>query len=103
MDGWTFVDEAPDGLVGKVLAAGAELYIALEGIVDLDAELARLEAELAAARSELSRAEGKLANASFVANAPEAVVDAERRKVTDWSAVITTLQAQIAEMGGGRG
>ncbi|CAN5324376.1 valine--tRNA ligase [soil metagenome] len=96
----TFTDTPPEGLVGKVLTADAELYISLEGIVDPQAELARLRTELAAAHSERSRAEGKLRNERFVAGAPDEVVEAERQKVVFWAESIGKLEAQIAEMEG---
>jgi valyl-tRNA synthetase len=95
---WQIADQAPDGLVAKVLAAGAELYVSLDGIVDSGAELDRLRGELTGARGELARAEGKLRNESFVANAPAAVVAAERQKVVDWTETIGKLQSQIQEM-----
>ncbi|MGI9016690.1 MAG: class I tRNA ligase family protein, partial [Euzebya sp.] len=93
-----FSHTAPAGLVGKVLAAGAELYVSLDGIVDLAEERARLEGELADAQSEKTRAEGKLANDSFVSKAPEAVVQAERQKVSDWATAIDKLSAQLDAM-----
>ena len=98
VDDWTFVDTAPTGLVGKVLAAGAELYVPLEGIVDAGEELDRLKRELADAENEKRRAEGKLGNESFVSKAPDHVVAAERDKVAHWADAIEKLRAQIAEL-----
>lgn len=98
----TFADEPPEGLMGKVLAAGAELYVSLEGIVDPAEELTRLRAELADARTELGRAQGKLANEAFVSKAPAAVVRAERDKTAEWQQTITKLEAQISRLDGAR-
>ena len=98
VEDWTFVDAAPSGLIGKVLAAGAELYVPLEGIVDAGEELDRLRRELADAENEKRRAEGKLGNESFVSKAPDHVVDAEREKVAHWADAIEKLRAQIAEL-----
>ena len=95
---WSLVSEPPSGLVGKVLAAGAELYVSLDGIVDVAAETERLRRELADAESELKRANGKLANESFVAKAPPQVVEAERAKIAQWTETIDKLRSQIAEM-----
>jgi valyl-tRNA synthetase len=91
---------APQGLVGTVLVADAELSVDLHGIVDLAAERDRLRRELADAEAELRRAQGKLANDGFVARAPEAVVAAERQKVADWTEAVAKLRAQVQEVEG---
>ena len=96
---WQFVDAPPDdAAVGKVLAAGAELYVPLVGLVDLDEERRRLRKELETAQAELDRAQRKLGNEQFVAKAPEHVVQAERDKVTTWQAAVATLTAQLEQL-----
>ena len=95
---WAFAEAAPDGLVGKVLIPGAELYVPLEGIVDIGEEADRLRRELEDARNELARAEGKLANESFVSRAPDHVVQAERDKVAEWTDAVAKLTDQIAQL-----
>src|SRR6266511_704873 len=50
------------GPTAKLLAAGAELFLPLEGLLDLDEERARLRRELETLESERTRAVGKLAN-----------------------------------------
>jgi valyl-tRNA synthetase len=98
---WTFADEPGgiDGPVGKVPVTAAELVVPLTGVIDLDEERDRLQRELTKALGEKERAERKLANAGFVAKAPEAVVQAERDKITEWTAAISALEAQLAELG----
>ena len=97
---WDFSDDAggigDGGPLGRVTVDGADLYVPLTGLIDLDEERARLQRELARARSELSRAQGKLANTGFVDRAPEPVVQAERDKVVEWDATIQRLDAQLA-------
>jgi valyl-tRNA synthetase len=99
---WDFADDADqfehDGPLGRVTVDGADLYVPLTGLIDLDEERARLERELAKARSELARAQGKLANTGFVDRAPEHVVQAERDKVVEWEAAIERLGAQLATL-----
>jgi valyl-tRNA synthetase len=103
VEGWAFVSDSGeagiDGPVGKVTVTGAELLIPLAGTIDLDEERERLRRELDRAEAEQRRAEGKLANAGFVAKAPEAVVQAERDKVEEWSATITALRDQLQALG----
>jgi valyl-tRNA synthetase len=98
VDRWSFVDDAPgsgDGPHGRVQTDGADLYVPMTGLIDLDEERARLQRELDRAQQEAARARGKLANEGFVANAPEPVVQAERDKVTEWEATIRRLVAQL--------
>ncbi|MGH3665424.1 MAG: valine--tRNA ligase [Egibacteraceae bacterium] len=95
---WSFVDPAAVAAahpVGKVVVAGAELYVPLGDLVDRDSEHDRLARELQRARAELERAQGKLGNPGFVAKAPAPVVQAERDKVGEWEAAIAKLVAQL--------
>ncbi|KUO96925.1 valine--tRNA ligase [Ferroacidibacillus organovorans] len=74
---------APDQCATGVLQ-GAELYVPLLGVIDLDAECARLEKEHANLTFEVDRLVAKLANPSFVERAPEAVVSKEREKLAGY-------------------
>jgi valyl-tRNA synthetase len=80
---------AAAGIVGEL-----KLFVPLEGLVDLDAERARLDKELKRVEAELAKSKGKLASESFVANAPAAVVEQERARLVDWSAQREALAAQ---------
>ena len=93
---WTFASDAGAvaGPAGKVALEGAELLIPLSEVVDVEEERARIDRDLERARAELERAQRKLANESFVAKAPDDVVDAERAKAAEWSAAIERLSAQ---------
>jgi valyl-tRNA synthetase len=61
------------------LAGGYEVYLPLEGLVDVEREISRLEAEISAAEKEIARSEGKLSNQQFISKAPAEVVEKERR------------------------
>ncbi len=74
------------------------LLIPLEGLVDLDAERARLDKEIKRLQGEIAKCEGKLGNASFVANAPPEVVAQERQRIADFSAQLKGLTAQRARL-----
>jgi valyl-tRNA synthetase len=54
--------------------------IPMAGLIDKDAELARLAKEVARLVGECGRIEGKLGNEAFVAKAPEAVIIKEREE-----------------------
>lgn len=71
--------EAPETAMSAVIT-GAEIYLPLAGLINLEEEIARLEKELDKWSKEVKRVEGKLANKKFVENAPDAVVEAEKVK-----------------------
>ncbi|MGF1682070.1 valine--tRNA ligase [Photobacterium minamisatsumaniensis] len=76
-------------LVGK-----SELMIPMAGLINKDAELARLDKEVAKIQGEIKRIEGKLGNEGFVAKAPEAVIEKEREKLTGYQDTLVKLEAQ---------
>lgn len=71
-----------------------DLFVPLAGLVDLDAERARLDKEIKRIAAERAKSENKLASETFVANAPAAVVEQERQRLADWSAQHAALTAQ---------
>jgi valyl-tRNA synthetase len=95
------VGPAPSGAgpTAKLLAAGAELFLPLEGLLDLDEERARLRRELETLESERTRAVGKLANPAFVERAPAAVVDKARARLAEVDEARAKVEAQLAELG----
>ncbi|MGX7395275.1 valine--tRNA ligase [Carnobacterium mobile] len=87
--------EAPDTAMTAVIT-GAEIYLPLTGLINLEEEITRLEKELDKWDKEVKRVKGKLANAKFVNKAPEAVVAAERAKETEYLEKYTIVQERIA-------
>jgi valyl-tRNA synthetase len=69
--------------LAPVLVLGAA-RLGLEVQVDLDAERARVAKEIARLEIEVSKAHGKLGNKSFVARAPAAVVEQEKKRLLDF-------------------
>ena len=104
VDEWRFVERVGDGHgpLGRVPVAAADLFVPLTGLIDLDEERARLQRELDKAQQEAARARGKLSNDAFVTRAPEAVVQAERDKVTEWEAAIRRIVAQLETLSDAR-
>jgi valyl-tRNA synthetase len=94
---WT-TGEAPAS--AAALLGGLKLLIPLEGLIDLGAETARLDKEIKRIATEIAKCEGKLSSATFVSNAPAAVVDQERARLVDWTAQHSALVAQRAKLGG---
>ncbi|MGY3777746.1 valine--tRNA ligase [Isobaculum melis] len=75
--------EAPEMAMTAVIT-GAEIYLPLAGLINIEEEIARLNKEMDKLDKEVKRVQGKLANEKFVASAPAAVVEAEREKEKDY-------------------
>ncbi len=69
----------PPDAVGTVIA-GAEIFIPLDELIDIEKEIERLAKEKANLEGELKRVEGKLGNEGFVAKAPPKVIEEEKAK-----------------------
>jgi valyl-tRNA synthetase len=80
------------------VAEGSEVYVPLEGIVDLAAERRRLERELARADEELARLEAKLARAEFRERAPAEVVAREEARRTEQQTLRTKLADALSHL-----
>ena len=73
------------------------LLIPLEGLIDLDAERARLAKEVARVAAEKEKSEAKLAR--FSDKVPAAVVEQERQRLAEWSVQLGGLKEQQARLG----
>ena len=71
-----------------------KLLIPLAGLIDKDAELARLAKELEKKKDELERCEKKLSNSNFIDKAPQEVVAKEQARTEELQAAIVNLQTQ---------
>jgi valyl-tRNA synthetase len=69
----------PQG-AAQLVVRGEVAALRLAGVIDLDAERARLAKEMAKADADIARVDAKLGNANFVARAPEEVVEEEKEK-----------------------
>src|SRR5690606_13328549 len=84
----------------SAVVSGAEIYLPLAGLIDIEQELARLKKELKKLDAEVERVEKKLANYGFVAKAPEQVIAAEKAKQEDYMAQREQVRARIKELRG---
>ncbi|HRD89646.1 MAG TPA: class I tRNA ligase family protein, partial [Accumulibacter sp.] len=82
---------APIAVVGE-----AKLMLQVE--IDVPVECERLDREIARLSGEIGKARAKLANTSFVARAPAAVVDQERRRLDAFVATLAELEPQRARL-----
>ncbi len=82
---------APVAVVGE-----ARLCLFME--VDVAAEKIRLGKEVTRLESEIGKANGKLSNEAFVAKAPPAVIDQERKRVADFEANLSKMKSQLLQL-----
>ncbi|MSQ56110.1 MAG: valine--tRNA ligase [Limnohabitans sp.] len=67
--------------------------------VDVAAEKIRLDKEITRIKTEIQKANGKLSNEAFVAKAPPAVIEQERKRLADFEATVTKLEDQRKRLG----
>jgi valyl-tRNA synthetase len=87
-------------LSASLVGAGWEVWIPLEGMIDIVAERARLEKEKDRLSQEVARVKAKLDNQGFVARAPEEVIAAERAKLDSWEERLTRLAKGLNDLAG---
>lgn len=90
--------ELPKGTPAAVTPMG-EVYMPLEGLIDVEAEMARLDKEIGKIESELVKSRNKLGNASFVERAKPEVVEQERARLAEWEEKIGQLQEMRKSLG----
>ena len=88
---------APDLAMSAVLT-GAEIYLPLAGLINIDEEIKGLGTEVAKWSRVVKRVQGKLANERFVSNAPEKVVAEERAKEKDYLEKQAAVQERIESL-----
>jgi len=76
-----------------------DVFVRLEGVVDFEAERARLRKEVERARKEIAFLEGKLGRADFVERAPALVVERERARLAEQRETEQKLAASLAALG----
>jgi len=82
-------------LSASAVISGAEIFIPLEGLIDVDVERSRLQKELDSLKTQLEKVSKKLANPDFLANAPEDVIDREKLKKRDYEERIEKINKNL--------
>jgi len=77
-------------LVGEM-----EILIPMAGLIDKDAELARITKAMEKIEKDVSRTRGKLSNEKFVSNAPDEVIEKERGKLDEGEKALAKLKEQF--------
>ena len=85
-------EEAPASAAAVV--GEMEILIPMAGLIDKEAELARIAKAMGKLEQDVARFKGKLSNEKFVSNAPEAVIEKEKAKLADSESQLARLKAQ---------
>jgi valyl-tRNA synthetase len=80
------------------LLGDMRLLVPMKGIIDVDAEQARLEKQKQKIEADLARTNGKLGNEKFVNNAPADVVTQERQRAAEFTKTIAQLDEQLEKL-----
>ena len=82
----------------SAVVKGCDIFIPLEGLIDLGVERGRIEKEIARLTSSLEGVKKKLSNEGFVAKAPVGVLEHERTKLTDWEKALDKLKTILTDL-----
>jgi valyl-tRNA synthetase len=93
---WLGDAEAP--MSATQLVGAMEVLVPMAGLINVEAEAARLNKEIEKAAKEIGRLQGKLGNEKFVSNAPEDVVAKEKEKLQDAQAQHAKLNEQLSKI-----
>jgi valyl-tRNA synthetase len=98
---FSFVDEhTRPRLSASAVVEGEELFVPLEGLIDIEVELQRLQKEIDRVAGMLEGVRRKLENESFVARAPVDVVDKEREKLETFTHTVEKLEKSLEMLKG---
>jgi valyl-tRNA synthetase len=82
----------------SAVVKGCDIFIPLEGLIDLNVERARIEKEIARILGSFNGVRKKLENESFVSKAPAEVIERERMKMADWQKALEKLQTILEDL-----
>ncbi|MFZ1081766.1 MAG: valine--tRNA ligase [Candidatus Kryptoniota bacterium] len=77
---------------GSAVVHGTEIFVSLEGLVNVDAERSRLEKEIARVKGVIAGIEAKLSNEQFVKRAPAQVIEKEKMKIESMKLNLSKLE-----------
>jgi valyl-tRNA synthetase len=95
----TFIsDQSRPKLSATAVVQGQELFVPLEGLIDIEVEKARLQKEIDRVSGLLKSVQAKLSNASFVEKAPKEIVEKEQEKLRAFTETLEKLQRNYAAL-----
>jgi valyl-tRNA synthetase len=94
----TLEDTEEPPVAATALLGNMRLLVPMKGLIDIDAERARLKKQQDKVNIDLQRSTGKLSNEKFVNNAPPAVVSQERERIAEFERTIAQLAEQLEKL-----
>ena len=91
-------DAVPTG-TPSVLTDLGTIHMPLEGLIDLEAEKARITSEITKVEAEIAKVQAKLADTAFVEKVPVAVLEDHRQRQSKWSEKLETLKTTFNTLG----
>ncbi|WP_230532172.1 valine--tRNA ligase [Microvirga roseola] len=93
----SYADVAPKSSI-QLLIRGEMATLPLEGVIDLDAERARLAKEIQKLEAEIAKIDAKLGNADFIKRAPEEVVEEQRERREEAAARKAKMEEALSRL-----
>ncbi|MBT8043732.1 MAG: class I tRNA ligase family protein, partial [Verrucomicrobiae bacterium] len=90
--------DAAKGTPAAVTDAG-EVYLPLEGLIDVEAEKTRLDKEITKVEAEVKKCDAKLGNSAFVDKAPAELVEREKARKSEWTQKLSQLMEMRSSLG----
>ena len=87
------------GEAKPLVLKGAEVFLPMAGMVDLDAERKRLNREMERTEAEIARLENRLKDKEFLSKAPANIVEKERERLAAHKEKMAKLKQRLAELG----
>jgi len=82
----------------SAVVKGCDIFVPLEGLIDINVERHRIQKEIARLSSSLESVKKKLSNESFVTKAPADVIEREKNKLNDWQKALEKLQSILSDL-----
>ena len=95
---YTGVEIKKPPLAASTVISGAEIFVPLAGLIDIEVEKKRLEKDLENIKLQLEKTSKKLANADFLTNAPSDVIEREKGKKQDYQERIEKINKNLEQI-----
>ncbi|MCX6851805.1 MAG: valine--tRNA ligase [Verrucomicrobia bacterium] len=90
---------APTQGTPSALTPLGTLFLPLDGLIDVEAERARIGKEVAKVESELEKVTAKLADEKFTSKVPQKVLDEHQQRKADWQEKLAKLKEMMSALG----
>ncbi len=82
----------------SAVVKGCDIFVPLEGLIDLHVERHRIQKEIARLTSSLEGVKKKLSNENFISKAPSEIIEREKNKMNDWQKALEKLHNILEDL-----